>query len=83
MDLVLVANECLDSQILPGEPCVLCKLDLEKAYDHVNWKILIHLLKRCGFGEKWRAGIAHRIFMVHFSILIKVLLLDFLVVLVD
>ena len=32
----------------------LCKLDLEKAYDHMNWNLLIHLLSRCGFGEKWK-----------------------------
>ena len=31
----MVANECLDSQIRYGELEVLCKLDLEKAYDHV------------------------------------------------
>jgi hypothetical protein len=33
---------------------VLYKLDLEKAYDHVNWGFLLYLLRRCGFGEKWR-----------------------------
>jgi hypothetical protein len=34
---------------------VLCELDLEKAYDSVNCEFLLCLLKRCGFGEKWRA----------------------------
>jgi hypothetical protein len=36
MDSILVANECLDCQISSREDGVLCKLDLEKAYDHVN-----------------------------------------------
>jgi hypothetical protein len=51
LDLVLIANKCLDSHINSGEPRVLCKPDMEKAYDHINWKLL-YLLRRCGFGEK-------------------------------
>ena len=31
---------------------MLCKLDVEKAHDHVNWDFLIYLLDRCGFLEK-------------------------------
>jgi hypothetical protein len=33
-----------------GEAGLLCKLDLEKAYDHVNWDFSLYMLKRCGFG---------------------------------
>jgi hypothetical protein len=49
------------------EPRVLCKLDLEKAYDHVNWKFLLYLLKKCGFGERCQAWIMHCISTVWFS----------------
>jgi hypothetical protein len=36
LDLILIANECLDSRLRFREPDMICKMDLEKAYDHVN-----------------------------------------------
>lgn len=32
----------------------LCKLDMEKAYDNVNWSFVNYMLQRMSFGEKWR-----------------------------
>jgi hypothetical protein len=35
LDSVLIANKYLESRLRSGEPSVLCKLDLEKTYDHL------------------------------------------------
>ena len=48
----------MDSRLKSEVPEVLCKLDVEKAYDHVNWDFLIYMLDRYGFLEKWRRWVS-------------------------
>jgi hypothetical protein len=49
LDAVLIASECLHSCIKFGIPEVLCNLDITKAFDHINRKFLLYMLKRCCF----------------------------------
>ena len=69
---MLIAYECLDSRVKTGLPGILCKLDVEKACDHVNWGFLMQLLEQSGFSTKWRRWIFFCISTVRFSILINV-----------
>jgi hypothetical protein len=71
LDSVFIANECLDNRVKSEDPVVFCKLEMEKAYDHVDWNFLLYLLRRCGFGEKWCLWIKQCILTARFSVLIN------------
>ena len=71
LNLVLIANECLDSRVRSGTPSVIVMLDIEKVYDHVNWNALFYLMERMGFGERWRRWMSACITTVWFFVLIN------------
>lgn len=45
MDGVLVANECIARILKKRDLGILCKFDLEKAYNRVNWAFLFYMLR--------------------------------------
>ncbi|WMV33006.1 hypothetical protein MTR67_026391 [Solanum verrucosum] len=53
MYAILVANECVDMRYISKVPRILCKLDIEKAYDHLNWEHMWRTLRRMGFRNTW------------------------------
>ncbi|RVX20087.1 Transposon TX1 uncharacterized 149 kDa protein [Vitis vinifera] len=71
LDAVLIANEAVDSRLKDNVGGVLCKLDIEKAYDRVSWSFLLAVLKEMGFGQRWIKWIDWCISTVKFSVLIN------------
>ena len=49
LDAMLIANETTDSILKSNESGVLCKLDIKKVYDHVDWFFLLSVLQKNGF----------------------------------
>ena len=71
LDASLIANEVIDSMVMRKEKGILCKLDVEKAYDKLNWKFLVMVLKEMGFGNKWIGWIQWCISTASFLVIIN------------
>ena len=71
LDDALIANKCVDSCLKSNLSRAMCKLDIEKAYDHVSWDFLMAILEKMGFPRKWRQWVYFCISTVHFSILVN------------
>ena len=41
LDATLIANEAVDSMLRRNDGGLVCKLDIEKAYDHLNWEFVL------------------------------------------
>ena len=52
LDAVLIANEIVDEKRRSGEEGIVLKIDFEKAYDHVSWDFLDHVLEKKGFSPR-------------------------------
>ncbi|RVW73630.1 Transposon TX1 uncharacterized 149 kDa protein [Vitis vinifera] len=71
LDAVLIANEALDSRLKDNIPGLLLKMDIEKAFDHVNWDFLMEVMSKMGFGHRWINWMKWCCSMATFSILIN------------
>ena len=77
LDASLIANEAIDLWQKRKEKGVICKLDIEKAYDSMNWQFLMKVLQKMGFGPKWLGWMWSCISSAKFSILVNGVLAGF------
>lgn len=57
-DAILMANEIVDGIFRNNSQGVICKLDMEKAFDSMSWNFIEYVLGRLGFSHKWRGWIS-------------------------
>ncbi|XP_026420565.1 uncharacterized protein LOC113316618 [Papaver somniferum] len=53
------------------KPDILCKIDMEKAFDNVNWNFLFTILKKHYFGDKWISWIRWCVSSSNLSVLVN------------
>lgn len=72
-DNILIAHELLHSLHTKKlvEPSMALKLDITKAFDHVEWNYLEEIMARMGFCTTWRSWIMNCITSVSYSILLN------------
>ena len=61
----------MDEKRRSGEEGVVFKIDFEKAYDHVKWDFLDHMLEKKGFSLKWRSWMRGCLSSISFAILVN------------
>ena len=65
------SNEIVDSILRRKESGLVCKLDIEKVYESINWEFVYTFIDRMGFGRWWMSWIKWCISTASFSILIN------------
>ncbi|RVW74136.1 LINE-1 retrotransposable element ORF2 protein [Vitis vinifera] len=71
LDASLIANEVIDNWNKKGDKGVICKLDIEKAYDSINWQFLLKVMDKMGFGAKWLRWMWWCISTAKFSVIVN------------
>ena len=71
VDAILIASQAVEEWSLKGRKGFLLKLDLEKAYDKVDWSFLDMAMKLKDFGKRWRRWIWGCLSTANFSIIVN------------
>lgn len=46
--MFFLSNEVIDALLKKRERGIMCKLDIEKVFDHLNWNFLFGVLQKTG-----------------------------------
>ena len=68
---VLITNEIIDEARKNHKPCLIFKIDFEKAYDSVSWEFLLYMLRRFGFSSRWIKWIEGSLKSMSMSVLVN------------
>ena len=68
---IIIAHEAIHSLKSNKDPGMLLKLDISKAYDNVNRCVLMRILEKFGFGDRWCKWISSCIDSPRISILVN------------
>ena len=71
LDGILIIQETIHSASIDKEACMFMKLDIQKAYDMVDWHFLCKVLEAFGFSHQWVSLIFKFISSPKISILIN------------
>lgn len=71
LDSILIVNEVVDEKRRMGKELLIFKVDLEKAYDSVDFKYLDSVMVNMNFSTIWRKWIYECIWITTTSILVN------------
>ncbi|GJY66889.1 RNA-directed DNA polymerase, eukaryota [Tanacetum coccineum] len=71
LDGFLIANEIIRMDKLKDQNLLIFKVDFEKAFDSVNWNSLLDVMRKMGFGLKWRKWITSCLSLASISVLVN------------
>ena len=71
LDVSLIANEVIDAWNKKGENGLICKLDIGKVYDSINWQFMLKVMEKMGFSSKWLRWMWWCISTTKFSVMVN------------